>query len=822
MLDILVFTDSTATESLSGSPGFQFIARSPGTSPTDENIVKQQQHLLPSGLSEDGWKDHPATCGYVRAGDRMYLSRGHSTGDTLGGRPGNQLTVTLMTSEPYDILPLRPAQLFSSPAWDFGRPASKDLTEWESPVEISEDFDVPGLHALIVEDPWAVSVLPNVLTMLDQTQAERRKRLLIRHSDQTVVMRWVALMSHFLDAERALGFEFRVFTDAPLASNQHVVGVHPMIAPELTVDAARQAGLNMLDLERRELSPVTPSESAMRYARWFVSGDPYEALEAIEIGRRWSQFMDPDVAAMAAELATMGAAPGQIGREALTASLVALCELARGQQTDELDTYGDGLADLVASSRPTASSDLLLIDGALWNVAAVGDVELAQSLAVTALEWVAVQPDMLSTWSTNTSSPPAAVLTWPNNELRAHAARLLATGLNSVDDSVLPGAFALASALNTGVSAATVTVPIRRLADIWSVNPGLTAQASGWIHHEAATAQLEQVLSARLTAADPGAIASWRRGDWDWLSTVPWGVSASRPMGGWAAVRELDGAGSKRRGEILATAGSWLPSNAWQVLLLENGELAPGEVANWIKSHNDLDPGLAVVIDRILSNLNRFPAWRRADGGVLVLQQIDRLNAGVPAALVEKAAMQIKILGLFKVATEARNQPSNAALHLLYDRYPRMLASLYGDFIAGAVLECQDTAAAVALAEGDGRSAVIACVREELEDQLRAPEPTAMLTAVRLLDPSLGPWSAAAAEALNAVWDDRSMEAIREWLLSTVDGRLNRDQYDWLEHFLDTQSKGRFTRGVMRGAKAVFGGRSGRDDAEESKGTRNG
>lgn len=805
MLDVLVFTDSTAAESLNGSSGFQVIARSSGTSPTDEAVVKQQQHLLPSGIAEDEWESHPATCAYARSGDRMYLTRGQSTGKAIDGRLGNQLTVMLMTADPYDILPLRPAQLFSSPAWRFTRPTSKDLPAWEAPVEITDEFDVPGLHELIVDDPWAVSVLPDVLTMLDQTQAERRKRLLIRHPDQVLVMRWVALLSHFLDTERALGFEFRVFTDAPLRSNQHVVGVHPLIAPDLTIETALQEGVNLLDLERHELSRVTPTESASRYARWFISGDPYEALEAIEVGRRWSRHMDPEIAAVAAELATMGAAPGAFGSEALSASLIALHDLAKAGQTDELDAYGDGLADLVASSRPTDSSDLLLIDRALWAVAAVGDVDLAQGLAVAALEWGAVDPRLLSTWSA--APRGATVLDWRNEELRAHAAGLIATGLASVGDEVLPDAFALAGSLDTAVSAAALATPIRRLADLWAADPALSARSSTWVLLDTVTARLEQVLDARLAAADPGAVASLRHGDWDWLSPVPWAVSTTRPMSRWAAVREMRGAGPERRAQVLASAGPWLPSNAWPLLLPENGELAPTEVAGWIKSHKDLDQGLAVEIDRILGDLKRHPAWRRASGGASVLHQIGKLTTGVPAALRENAAIQTQILELFRRAAEARDQPSNAALRRLHDRFPQMLNGLYGEWIAKAVLESRDTAAAVALADGGGQSAVITFTRDKLLDQLRVPTPTAMLSAVRLLDPSLSAWNAAATEALNAVWDDRSAEAIRSSLLSSVDRRLDRHQQDWLDRFLDSQSKGRFARGVARGAKSVFTGR---------------
>src|SRR5680860_679804 len=107
MLDILIFTDAAAAESLSGSPGFQFVAHSSGATRTDESVVQQRlQHSVPTSIPADDWIQHPDTCVYARTDERMYLSRGQSTGPTLGGRPGNQQTVTLMSSDPYDILPL--------------------------------------------------------------------------------------------------------------------------------------------------------------------------------------------------------------------------------------------------------------------------------------------------------------------------------------------------------------------------------------------------------------------------------------------------------------------------------------------------------------------------------------------------------------------------------------------------------------------------------------------------------------------------------------------------------------------------------------------
>lgn len=804
MLDTLIYTDATADESLTGSPGFQFVAHSAGATRVDEGVVREQlQHSVPANLLADNWEQHPATCAYIRVDGRMYLSRGLSTGATLGGRPGNQLTVTLMTSDPYDIIPLCPAQLYSSPSWDFGRPITQDLPGWATPLEISEDFDVPALHDMVVNDPWAITILPQVLTMLEQTQVKPRARLFIRHPDQRLVMRWLALLSRLLGPEAALGLEFRVFSSDPLRTNAHVLGVHPLINPDLTASTAESSGANVLDLERRELSKIEPSEAAKRHAHWFISGDPYDALEAIESSRRWSQCVEPGDAAALAGLVIMKSDRSEADQQVLRISLDAIARLTQCDEVDALEIYSEEFGDLVLSCPPPSSTELELFDAAIWAVAVGGQNDLAQDLALAALGWTTTQPELLAEWAR--IAHPTTKVQWLSDDVRTRAAGMLATSLNSTDSGSLAATFVLAKVLDTGISPDAMKTPVAVLADQWVTNPGLSTMACDWVHADAVVDQLVLNLDAKLTAGDDLVTKALLAGSWDWLAPVPWQIDQHDLLSRWFAARELQHADQHGRLEVLKIAQTVLPNHAWRLLLPTASGLNPEEVVGWIGAHGILDPNLGLEVEEILRDTSRYPKWQR-NGGERVLHAIGNLDTVVPGTLKVAADEQKVILELFERAARDKDQPLNTALGSLGRQFPGRLNSLYMERITRVVLELQDTQSAVALADGDGRDVVIGNVRDRLVGELRKPTPSAMLSAIRLLNPALGrPWTNAAKEALDIIWDDRNAERLRNRLLASVEGRLNRSQRAWLIGYLEAQSKGRFVRGTVRGAKSIFG-----------------
>lgn len=800
MLDVLVFTDATSDQSLSGAPGFQFVARSEGADPSDERFVQQHlQHTVPSTLGSDAWADHPPTCAYARDGERLYLSRGRSTGATLGGRPGNQRTVTAMTSDPHDVLPLRPAQLASSPAWDRSL-TGKRIDAWTTPLEIDEDFDVLGLRAL-VDDPRSARLLPLALTMLEQTQATPRVRLGIRHPEQRHVLRWVALLSRFLDQDSALGLEFRVFTEDPARANVHVIGIHPSLAPELTVAGGVAMGINVLDLESLEATDVAPSESAARSARWFLEGDPYEALDAIEVGRRWARSMDLALATRAAELVAIGVAPGARDETTVSTVLAAIDALAAAGEADELEAYGEELGDLVATSATATLDQVHALDVATGRLVGVREHALATALALTALEWSAANPRLLEAWAQGGASHEALV--WDDDDARAHAAALLAQAAEGTDPAHAAAVLALAARLDTGVAVSALERTIASVVDRVLETPGLAASRGQWLHADTIATRVATAVDAALANADESATRALLDGSWDWLADA--GPGAAGRLARWLAIRGLGAADAQRRAEILARAGADLPGSAWRLVLPTSQGLDPEEVTGWTDAQGDLDPALAAEIERTLAAIDQHPRWGHL-GAARVLDRVDRLASNPSPTLRVAAERQRAVLALFDEAYRYRAETPNPSLRTLADLHREVVAQRYADWIAKAVLECEDVRGATMLAAGRHEATVIERTMASLARGLRK-RPDRMLAAVRLLAPSRVAWASATKAVLDEIWDDRATEPLRADLLASVDGRLDASGEALLEGFLERQAKGRIARGVLRGTRAMLGKR---------------
>ena len=766
VIDLLIYTDAAAAESINGEAGFQFIARSSGATATDEEVVSSRLlHKIPDDMGREAWQTHPPTCTYVVEGSRMYLGRGASTGAALDGRPGNQLTQAIMTSDPYDLLPLRPAQIYSAPEWLCERPGVRQLEAWALPLEINSTFDVAALHELAVTDEWARTALPALLTMLEQTQGDPRVRLIIRHPKQSHVMRWIALLSHFLDAEAALRLEFRVFSETPLSTSDHIVGAHPDLSPDLTVDRA-SADVNLVDLEDRSHTAIEPSESAQRHARWFLTGEPYEALDAVEVSRRWARVMAPDIAAGAAELACLASERTSASSSDLSVAAAALRALADGSRSDELEAYGGMLIDVIQQYLPGESDDLLPVVGTLWALSEAGQTELAQTVALFALEWAGIHAGAAASWA-HSPSIFGRGLTWPDAGRRAHGASLLALILACAHESHLPALFALASSLDTGVAAVDVAGAMERLAQVWAADPSLTSGASNWLHTDIVLESLRHRLAALFIHGDAVAIASLRDGAWDWLMPQPWQFDPDEPLSVWLAVRALSGATAATRQQVLATVLPHTNNGAWKLYLATNAGLDPTEVSAWVLAHRAVPPTLVDSILGIVGNIAQHPAWQRG-GAARVLHALGSAEVtGLSPALLELVAEQQRILSLFEQAKSVRATVPNGALRALADSDPDSLAHIYNEWVVEAVMFSADLDSALALARGSLGSSPNRFVMV-LQEQLRAGEDAALVTALRLLDAERREWNSIGKRALDAVWSDRTVADVRQQLVERL------------------------------------------------------
>ena len=794
MFDVLVFTDATAKESLNGLSGFQFVARSAGAAAVDEEIVRTRlQHMVPRGPGAEDWRSHPHSCAYVVVSGRMYLGRGASIGAALDGRSGNQLTQAIITSDPYDVLPLRPAQLYSAPGWSLERPAGQEISAWTPPLEISPEFEVPALHHLVASDEWARAVLPAILTMIEQTQGDRRTRLMIRHPDQSLVMRWIALLSRFLDAQAALNLEFCVFATEPLRAVAHIVGVHPALSPDLTVQRT-SGGVNLVDLEHESHTAITPTESAQRHARWFLIGDPYEALDAVEVSRRWAGAMQPDVAARAAELACLVSQRADATSENLRTSLAALSALAAGGHSDEIDAYGDALIDAIESYHPTESDDLSAVGETLWAVTAAGKSDLAQALALFALGWSKAQPPAATAWA-HKHATDGRRLPWPDVEARARGASLLAGILSEASTDDLPALFALALSLDTGVSALNVAEAIDRLAEHWSSNPTLTSAARAWLHADIVGNRLRGRLAGLLKQGDRAATASLRDGAWDWLGTQPWVFQPDDPLSVWLATRALPGADAPTRRAMLAAVLAHAHSSAWELYLATPMGLDPNELVEWIRAQRAIDPTLADRIDQTIDKVTKHPAWQRG-GAARVLHALGWEGVtGLTPALHARVTDQKRILNQFEQAKLAQNLVPNRALRELASSSGDSLTRIYVDWIVEAIVLSADIDGALALVRGEDKH-VADRVAAVLEKQMRAGEVAALATALRLLDPHHRAWNSSSKRALDAVWNDWTGEVARQELVEGFNLSAEPPLQRSLAEYEGQRSKRLFSRAI--------------------------
>lgn len=593
--EVATYTDVAANEAVDGVDGFNFQAVSSGVTGADQQEIRARllHRIVPSwALGHDAMR-HPATCAYVVQDGRFYLSRGESTGDTNSGRPGNQITQAIVTSDPDDFVPYRPAQLYGATQWKLQKAPRSSVDPWITPLEIRPEFEVPALEALVAADEWAAAVLPHYLTMLEEAIAPEPKKLVLLHHDLDVVMRWIALGSLFLDSDSARTLQFRALVDDPWRADASIVGV----SPDFGRDGLGAA--NVLDLVQRSIPNIEPSNSGRVRAGWFLDHGADDALSAIDISRRWEPSLGTDLAIEAARVVGLPDEPTP-GETAWRASVASIELLAVAGLRDDLALYAEELCEATFGYGPRDIGEFSLVGRAIRRAHDLDVDELVSEILVPTLEALTAAPSSIEAFARELPGSSAPVR-WGSREAQEAAGAFVAELLNSVSVHALPELFAAAKVIAAPVPDAELNAAVRRLSSVWVQEPAIGL--GRWQHWLAGPAVVEvtvQQLMRNLRDGDNAALTSLLRGGWDFLGQH----SEDLELHGWLKAAKLARIPVEDRNDP-AGLSSRLPAEAWRVVLA--GTRLPqhaGLWAAWISFQglpDDMAAALTAAISRALA-----------------------------------------------------------------------------------------------------------------------------------------------------------------------------------------------------------------------------
>lgn len=567
--EVTTYTDVIASEAVDGNDGFNFQSVSGGVTGVDREIIRESllHRVLP--FYETGYEDleHPPTCAFIVKGGRFYLSRGKSTGLTKTGRGGNQLTQTIITSDPDDFVPYRPGQLYGATEWTLEKSPSKTSDLWITPLAIRPEFEVSGLEALVTEDVWAKTVLPHFLTMIDAAVTAEPKKLVLIHDDLDLVMQWIALGTLFVDADTARALQFRAMVDDPWLADAAIVGVSPH-SSRRNLSAA-----NVLDLSTRLLPDIEPSDSARMRASWFLEQGADDTLNAIEIANRWEPYLGVE---LANEVARVVALPQAVipGQSSWRIIMAAIEQLAEAGLRDDLTLYSDEFCEAIFSYGPTNNLEFSLAGRAIRKIHDLGADELASGILVPTLEALTAVPSNIELFARELSGSSAPVR-WDSSEMREAASAFIGELMNSASSEAMPELFSAARVIAAPIAELPLAGAVQRLAELWIKEP--TLGNASWHDWQAGHAVLAAVVQNIITSAQNGDTATLTalfRGDWDFIGSH----TDDDVLHGWLKATQLWRIPVDDRDEQVGLAIR-IPAEAWQIVLA--GSSLPRHARLW-------------------------------------------------------------------------------------------------------------------------------------------------------------------------------------------------------------------------------------------------
>ncbi|PPF43820.1 hypothetical protein C5B85_11765 [Pseudoclavibacter sp. AY1F1] len=508
-----LFTDVDRHEAVDGVDGFNFQSASFGLDGVDmrnirEVMLHQTSNRWPLDRDE---VEHPTTSAYARIEGRHYLSRGVSTGKTHNGRRGNQLTQAIVTHNTGDIVPYRPAQLHSTPAWRLEKAAGKVCDQWFAPIEVHPSFESEALLEWAREDPWALQVLPKYVSMLEQAREPTARKVVVIHDDLDTVLRWFALGSLLLDVDAALDLEYRAFVTDAFQNRAQLVGVHPDLQNGPLV------GAHTLDLLARTISDIEVTPSARLVSEWVRRLDAFDALEVIGLARRWMPVLGTEDGAAGAVLVTGEQRPEIKGREEWVLAVRVIEGLARGGLEDDLKLYLDELAVAVGAYGLRGGDDFARAARAIRFAARSGIDGLVSAVLYPTLRCLANDPESTLRWTEELN--PDGAWQWPESLDESVVGAALSRIIAHADERALPSLFVLAKPLRRNLIAAEVSPALKRARVHALESPSYVAALENGLAGDQLLDWIRGALADNLETAHAGSRTQARleAGEWDFL-----------------------------------------------------------------------------------------------------------------------------------------------------------------------------------------------------------------------------------------------------------------------------------------------------------------